>query len=300
MTPVSSIQHPTLRRTRSVAGHRSRVVEVNIAPPDCVAIAERLVRARFDRRALDAFPGLQPPDLATAYRIQDAAIARWHDRLVGWKVGGVPPDQQARLGASRLMGPIFAAGLRLAVREREVRFPVFEGGFAAVEAEIVFRIGVDAPPCDGPLSVDEAMDCVDAVFAGVETAGSPMAAINRLGATAVVSDFGNNHGLILGPRLDVLADPWAPIECRTIIDGEAVGEERLGDGLRSPAAALVFALKLAWSRGWRLRPGDYVTTGALTGIHEILAGQRAEVVFAGLERIVCRAVGNPGVQEGPA
>lgn len=263
---------------------------------DCIAIAERLVRARFDRHALDAFPGAQPQDLATAYRIQDAAIARWHDRLVGWKVGGVPGDQQERLGASRLMGPIFAAGLRLAVRGREVRFPVFAGGFAAVEAEIVFRIGVDAPPPGPAPSAEQALACVDAVFAGVETAGSPMAAINRLGATAVVSDFGNNHGLILGPRIDRLSDPWAPLECRTLVDGVEVGHERLADGLRAPAQALAFAFTLAETRRWRLRPGDYVTTGALTGIHDILAGQRAQIAFTGFEPIICRAADDLAMQ----
>lgn len=274
--------------------------DVSLDLPDCIAIAERLVRARFDRHALEAFPGEQPDDLSTAYRIQDAAIARWHDRLVGWKVGGVPGDQQARLGASRLMGPIFARGLRLAVNEREVRFPVFDGGFAAVEAEIVFRIGPHAPPSGDRIDEAQALACVEAVFAGVETAGSPMADINRLGATAVVSDFGNNHGLILGPRLDCLADPWAPIECHTIIDGVRVGEERLADGLRGPAQALAFAFELAATRRWRLRPGDYVTTGALTGIHDILPGQRAEIGFNGVERIVCRAMADPGMPERPA
>jgi 2-keto-4-pentenoate hydratase len=273
---------------------------VSLAPAECDAIAERLVRARFDDRALAAFPGLQPNDLDTAYRIQDAAIARWHDRLVGWKIGGIPPEQQASLGATRLMGPVFAGDLRLAVREREVRFPVYDGGFAAVEAEIVFRLAVDPPLFDGPVTAEQALACVDAVFAGVETAGSPMAAINRLGATAVVSDFGNNHGLILGPRIDCLGDPWAPIECHTLIDGERVGQEHLADGLRGPAQALAFAFELAATRRWRLRSGDYVTTGALTGIHDILPGQRAEIDFAGVERIVCRAMADASAPERPA
>jgi 2-keto-4-pentenoate hydratase len=239
--------------------------------------------------ALSAFPGPQPTDLATAYRCQDAAIARWHDRIVGWKVGGIPPAHQSELGDSRLMGPIFADDLRLAARGREVRFPVFEGGFAAVEAEIVFRLGTDPPAERAQIDAQQAMALVDSVFAGVETAGSPMAAINILGPTAVVSDFGNNFGLIVGPRLGGAQMDSSPIACRTSIDGALVGEFQLGDGMRGPAQALAFALRMSSTRRWPLRKGDYITTGALTGIHDIRAGQQAVIAFAGQDPIVCRA-----------
>jgi 2-keto-4-pentenoate hydratase len=257
---------------------------------DCAAIAERLTRARAERVALPVFPGTQPLDLATAYRIQDAAIMRWRDRIVGWKVGGVPADQQARLGATRLMGPIFASRLQHAEAGHETRFPIFPGGFAAVEAEIVFRIGVDRPLLPAGATPAAVLDCVDAVHAGVETAGSPMAAINRLGATAVVSDFGNNHGLILGATLERLTAADQPISCYTSVEGVVVGREHLADGLLGPARSLAFAIDLAARRGWPLRRGDYVTTGALTGIHDILDGQLAEIGFDGCAPIVCRAV----------
>jgi 2-keto-4-pentenoate hydratase len=289
MTPVSYIQQSMPRRTRVGYGTGPVADDVFQHAADCAAIAERLTRARADRVALAAFPGRQPQDLATAYRIQDAAITRWPDRIVGWKVGGVPPDQQAQLGATRLMGPIFASRLQRAEAGAESVFPIFPGGFAAVEAEIVFRIGVDRPRLPDAATPAAVLACVDAVHAGVETAGSPMAAINRLGATAVVSDFGNNHGLILGPELDLLRAPDRATGCYTVIDGSVVGRELLQDGLFGPALSLAFAIDLATRRGWPLRRGDYITTGALTGIHDIVDGQRAEIGFDGCAPIVCRA-----------
>ena len=33
--------------------------------------------------------------MAEAYRIQDAAIARWPDDLVGWKIGYIAADRRA-------------------------------------------------------------------------------------------------------------------------------------------------------------------------------------------------------------
>jgi 2-keto-4-pentenoate hydratase len=40
-------------------------------------------------------------------------------------------------------------------------------------------------------------------------------------------------------------------------------------------------------RGRPLRAGDYVTTGAATGVHDIGVGQAAEVVFAGVDTLHC-------------
>ncbi len=42
---------------------------------------------------------------------------------------------------------------------------------------------------------------VSGLHVGIEAAGSPLAAINELGPTVVVSDFGNNAGLLLGPAI---------------------------------------------------------------------------------------------------
>lgn len=256
---------------------------------DYTAVAERLLRARAAATPLADYPGRLPTDLDTAYRCQDAAIARWDDRIVGWKVGGISGDWQATLGESRLVGPTFARDLRFADADAEVAFPVFEGGFAAVEAEIVFRMAVDQP-LRADTTADEALAMVDAVFAGVETAGSPMARINELGPTAVVSDFGNNFGLIVGAELSMEALLREPIRCDTLIDGEVVGEYVLQNGLQGPADALAFAMRRLAQRHWPLRRGDFITTGALTGIHDIRAGQRAIIRFENVRPIVCRAV----------
>ena len=53
----------------------------------------------------------------------------------------------------------------------------------------------------------EAADMVGALHIGVEPASSPLATINELGPAVVVSDFGNNAGLLLGPEVARLAPP---------------------------------------------------------------------------------------------
>lgn len=254
------------------------------------AIAGRFVTSRQQAKALEGFPGETPDSLSLGYRIQDEAIGLWPDDIAGWKIGRVPPHQVEELGADRLAGPIFQR-LVWRVENDEVQFPVFERGFAAVEAEYVLRIAHDVPPEDTAWTREDAAELVAAMHIGVETAGSPLAAINDLGATVVVSDFGNNHGLILGREVPA----WRArldegLRCETFIDDRPVGSGEVRAGADDPLDALVFLLEHLARRGRTLKAGHLISTGAVTGVHDIRIGQRARVSFAGSGDILCSAV----------
>lgn len=254
-------------------------------------IAAALVGARLSRRALDGFPGPMPDTLDEAYRIQEAGIARWDDTIAGWKIGMVNPlPMRTRLGAERLSGPIFTRDVRLATAGQEIAFPAFTGGFAAVEGEFVFRMGADAPAGKTDWTDAEAIALVAALHIGIETAGSPMAAINDLGATVVSSDFGNNYGVILGPEIANWRDRLNDIEVTTFIDGNAVGTGFASVLPGGPIAGLRFLLAHLAQRGRPLAKGQLVSSGAITGVHDIVAGQHARISFAGCGEMLCKAV----------
>lgn len=253
-------------------------------------IAGSFVAARQAARALTDFPGEPPADLASGYRVQDQAIALWPDEIAGWKIGRVPPHQVGELGSERLAGPIFR-NLVWRANGGEQPIPVFEQGFAAVEAEYVLRIGEDLPPEDAEWTRDDATDLVAAMHVGVETAGSPLATINDLGATVVVSDFGNNHGLILGPEIPNWRDELARgLHCETFIEGERVGAGDVKAGADDPIDALVFLLGHLARRGRALKAGQLISTGAVTGVHDIRIGQHSRVSFNGSGDILIAAV----------
>ncbi len=253
------------------------------------SIAGAFVRARLNAMALPDFPGPIPRDLDSAYAIQDAAIGQWPDRLAGWKVGRLPPQWQERLGEPRLVGPIFAGSIVQAGGREPVPFPVFVGGFAAVEAEFVFELGADAPRDKTAWTREEAATLVGAMHLGVEFAGSPLATINELGPCVVVSDFGNNAGLLLGQAVpDWRLRGDATMTCETFLDGKSIGRGVAASV--DPLDALAFALGRCARRRRPLRAGDYVSTGAATGIHDVRAGADARIVFDGLAEIHCRAV----------
>ncbi|MFT3754702.1 MAG: 2-keto-4-pentenoate hydratase [Pseudoxanthomonas sp.] len=253
------------------------------------AIAERFVQARREGRSLPDFPGRIPDTLVDAYEVQDIAIAQWPDELVGWKVGYIAAEKRDVSGDDRLLGPAFAKALWPAAPG--LTFPVYVGGFAAVEAEYVLRLEADAPAGKTDWSLAEADAFPASLHTGVEIASSPLATINILGPRVVVSDFGNHNGLILGTEIaDWKKIPEEQLRCATSIEGVQVGTggaTLLPGGLR---AAFAFALSRSAKRGRPLKKGDLIATGNATGIHDIHVGQTAVVAFDGYGEISCTAV----------
>lgn len=257
-----------------------------LAPPE---VARRFVDARRAARSLADFPGAIPADMAAGYAIQEAAIGLWPDVIAGWKVGRIPSELQAELSAERVMGPVFAANVTHAGKEPTPVFAI-PGGFAAVEAEYIYRMGEDAPAGKTDWTPEAALALVEDELVGVEFAGSPLASINVLGPRVVAADFGNNAGLILGrtiPDWRTRTDDWPP--CEAWIDGERVGRGAPSSLPGGPAASLAFLMNAVAARGRPLKRGQLVTTGAASGIHDIEAGQTARIAFGDLDEIVCIA-----------
>ena len=202
----------------TVTGHKDGTP----ASPELSAIADRFVAARRRGEALEAFPGAIPEDLVTAYQVQDLAIAQWPDRVVGWKVGYIAEERRDVSGDERLLGPIFSRQLWNATGG-STAIPVFVGGFGAVEAEYVLRLEADAPRDKLDWTPEEAAALPATLYIGVEVASSPLATINQLGPRVVVSDFGNNNGLILGAEVpDWTSRDEDALLAETFIDGASV------------------------------------------------------------------------------
>ena len=251
-------------------------------------VARALVAARRAGCALDGYPGPRPESLEAAYAIQDEAIAAWPDRIAGWKLGRINPPHDAQFGAGRLAGPIFSRNVWIA-GHTPTRFGVIEGGFAAVEAEYVLELGQAAPDRDD-WTAESVEPLVARAFIGVEIAGSPLAGINDEGPAVTASDFGNNAGLILGEEIADWRGRLAGLTCAVTINDLVVGRGGAASIPGGPLESLAFLLNLLHRRGRRLEAGQLVSTGAATGVHDILAGQSAGADFGTDGRIDCLAV----------
>jgi len=251
---------------------------------DAAAIAQAFVAARLSQAATPDYPGELPTTMSRSYEIQEAAITLFPDAIIGWKVGGVPPAQQPALGIHRLAGPIFARN-QWTDNGATNTLPVIEGGFAAVEAEFIARIGIDADPAQLDWTVEDAMDQIDAVFIGIELAGSPLSAINDLGSAIVASDFGNNGGLLVGAELADWRERMDGVVVETVIDGVVVGTGGATSLAGGAMESVRFLLEHCARRGRPLTKGTLISTGAVTGVHRIYAGSDWSCDFQGVGRI---------------
>jgi 2-keto-4-pentenoate hydratase len=250
------------------------------AAEDVVAAA--LVAARREGRSLTRFPGVVPASMAEAYQIQELAMSRWPDSLIGWKIGYIPADRRTAGDPDRLVGPIWRQQFHLS--EEHVSpavVGIFAYGFAAVEAELVIRLGQDLPAHDGGgWTAQEVADLEQHLLVGIEVASSPIPDINSLGPTVIAADFGNNNGLVLGSILT----GWpggAPLQLACYVDGHLIGEgsaENLPGGIHH---GLATALNILASRGQPVRAGMVFATGAISGIHPIGPGQHCRVEVRG-------------------
>jgi len=258
---------------------------------DAKGVAAEFVKARRSAGHFTQYPGSQPKDLDSAYRCQDEAISLWDDSIAGWKVGWIPEPLSQKFGAQRLVGPIFSRTVKRADGSEFVEVPVFANGFAAIEAEFVVQLAKDAPANVTEWTTETARRFVKAMYIGIEIASSPLVNINDYGPAVVASDFGNNAGLLLGVEItDWQARSLESLNCETRIDSIVVGRGGAAAVSGGPLAALAFALRCNARRGRPLRAGDYISTGAATGVHSVRAGQSAEAIFTGVGSLKCVTV----------
>jgi 2-keto-4-pentenoate hydratase len=254
--------------------------------PGFLDIARSFVGARLAGQPLKTYPGVAPFTLEDAYRIQDAAISLWPEDVAGWKVGRITGKDEVKYGVDRLAGPIFKSAAKAA--RGPVDAQIFQSGFAAVEGEVVIILAADAPAEKIDWTTEETRRMIGSIAAGVEIASSPFGGINELGPLVTISDFGNNNGLILGDEFpdwrELNFQDW---RCETFIDDVSVGRESPAAIPGGPIESLRFLLALCARRGLPLKKGMVVSTGAVTGVHEVTVGQSAVIVFNGVAPILC-------------
>ena len=247
-------------------------------------IARSFVEARRTGAALPDYPGTMPAALDDAYAVQDAAIALADGKIAGWKVGRINPPLD---GIDRLAGPIFAATVATA-NGAMLAMPVFRDGFAAAEAEFLLRIGTASDPGKADWSRADARALVDRVAIGIEIASSPLRTINELGPLVTVSDFGNNNGLLVGPELE----GWRDRDLDSIpvgfnLNGVEITQATSVTMLDGPWGAVRFLAEFLARRGQALRPGQWISTGAVTGVHRVAIGDRVAATFGDSQSVSC-------------
>jgi 2-keto-4-pentenoate hydratase len=115
--------------------------------------------------------------------------------------------------------------------------------------------------------------------------------INEIGPAAIISDFGNNNGLLIGSEISNWRD--SGFECwevATTINGREAGRGEASAFANGAIGSAKFLFELMAERGIELRPGQWISSGAVTGVHDVKPGERIEVRFDRWYEIDCKAV----------
>jgi 2-keto-4-pentenoate hydratase len=248
--------------------------------------------ARQNATGFSDYPGTLPTTLVDAYRIQDRIIAQMARPIAGWKVGRITGAQVTQLGADRLAGPIFDDHIFNANANAAlgVEIPVYAQGYTAAEAEFMLRIGTTPDSTKTTYTLEEAAALIDQVCVGIEMASSPFTGINDNGAAATAADLGNSKALVIGQAISAAEGmDYINWPVSLYIEGVQQGAAAASGLPDGPIGAVRFLLELLATRGIPLMAGQWVSTGAITGVHQTQVGQSVQARFGNKYVVNCKA-----------
>ncbi len=255
---------------------------------------DALIAARRAGRAIDRLPrAWLPADLAEAYRLQAAVVAKLGPTRA-WKVAGVTAQQRE---AMQLGGPIGAPlpfVQDASLGPAELRLADFVA--ARIECEFAFELGIDLPSRDLSYSRDEVADAIVAMRLAIEIVDSRLPAGS--GTLAELADGFNNGAFVVGPAIR----DWRSLDLGAVgivltlsdVDGDksaAPVEFARGSGraiLEGDPFGAVPMLANAQPPGPGLRAGAVVTTGSCTGAPWLTTKGLYSAVFDGLGTVAVR------------
>src|SRR5690606_31838639 len=101
----------------------------------------------------------------------------------------------------------------------------------------------------------------------------------------------NNNGLVIGPEIaGWRTSGFEQWEVTTRIDGALVGAGRAASFPDGAIGAARFLFELMAKRGIALAPDQWISSGAVTGVHDARPGQLVECHFGDGLDVACRLV----------
>jgi 2-keto-4-pentenoate hydratase len=251
-----------------------------MAPQKIQEAAATLWQTWSSGRALDALPpDLRPGNLDDGYAIQ-RALDEEAGPAAGWKIAATSKAGQEHLGAS---GPMVGRLYEAQRREPGSALSVSDMRMRSAEPEFAFVLAEDVAPGPEPPSLGEVLAAVGSLVLAIEVPDSRFSDFSRVGVPSLAADAMCGGYFITGPSV---AD-WRSLDLptqtvRLLCAGREVSAGSGANVLGDPREALRWMAGEVLGRGWALRAGDIVLTGASAAPVAVHAGDALEAVFDGL------------------
>jgi len=251
-------------------------------------LAKALADARTKGIKLDSFPGDAPANEADAFKLQcDAAkLTGWQQN--GWKIGCTSQMAQKMLRADGpFPGPVYAE----CTYPNDGDVPVHPKAIRLVEPEIAFTMARDLPARGSHYSVSDVLAATASVHLSLELVNRRLPGGLEDGNMWNIADGGCNDAFVLGPANEVLpADRYAGLQLIVSKNDQPETTGLGGNALGGPDIALAWLANHLNSHAMMLKAGDVVTTGVVTGLVYVEAGDEIISTCAELGEVSARYV----------
>ncbi|WP_456295890.1 hypothetical protein M1D72_16390 [Vibrio sp. AK197] len=226
--------------------------------------AQILINARERNQLIELPRSLQPQTLDNGYQIQDKIIQNIGIPQKGWKIAITSKDLMEKAGVSEpISGPLFEKWIYPEPHTITDGAPTLYG----FEFEFAFKMAKDLPSRGLPYSVEEVKASVGSMHLAIEPVGTrytlgPV----KSGVPQFAADHGGNYGFVYGSAIP----NWEGIDLTKIVvtgyfNNKKVGQKEGSNVLGDPLSSLTWLANQLPKRGYNLKAGDWVTTGAVIG-----------------------------------
>lgn len=247
------------------------------APSALERLALDLAAARREGRQIAALPAaLLPTSHDDAYRVNAMVAAALGWEPLGWKIAGTTAAMREKLGLS---GPIYGRTFRRFACTSPARFRAADLLDPLVECEFFVTLGRDLPARAEAWSMAEVTAAIDSVHAGIEVAECrfPAAALPAL--AGILADGSASGRYVFGDPIPDWRQGLAGVPVRLEVDGTLRRSGSGADVMDDPLRPLLWLAEERRRWGDGLRAGETVSTGSMTGMLPIRAGQSVRVTF---------------------
>ena len=221
--------------------------------------------------AIGPEPQKLPQNFTDAFAVQRLVMAEIGP-VGGYKTSNTAPGEQV------VLAPIPAAN----IRPSPARYTGDEMRRVGIELEIAFRIDGPLPALGAP-NFEDALRAVVSAVPVIEMVDTRLADLEGAPALLKMADNQSGFGLVVGEAIrDWSAIDIAAPEITFTVDGRQVGTTAGQVPGGTAFEALVGLVGAIGDHCGGLQPGQYVTTGSLSGLHWIEKGVEVRGTIAGL------------------
>ncbi len=254
---------PTCALLISMA-HAAEVNSVNIEQQHISKAASLLIAAREQNQLIELPDSVKPQTLEDGYKIQDEIIQKIDTQQKGWKVAITSDELMKMAGVTEpVSGPLFEQWIYPNSHTVNNGAPTLYG----FEFEFAFKMAKDLPPKEQPYSRKEVLAAVGSLHLALEPVGTrytvgPV----KSGVPQFAADHGGNYGFVYGPAIP----NWQNVDLSQVMitgyfNDKKIGQEPGSNVMGDPINSLTWLANHLPKRGYSLKAGEWVVTGAALG-----------------------------------